>query len=222
MSTKPSAGQLPTFDTALTNTTAITGGHQTSGFANNEIPTAAEINTLFAFLYLWCKYLSDGAFQGAVSFDTDITLAANINMILSGTGKYKRGVRTTKVSAAAGLLLGGATATGPTVSLQAVGRAVMYMIPSTDGERITSISVTSAPGTSGSQTLIVYVNDPVGGLIQVGSTVNSTGTALQTMTLGSLNLDIFATDKKSYCAIVQQATGTLGSAYEFEWTTTIP
>ena len=137
MSTKPTVGQLPTWDTGLVNTIALTAGHKASGFANSEIPTSGEINTLFAFLYLWCQYLSDAAFSGASSFDNTLavtgalstlsTLAVtgaatltggaivgvNQNVAVSGTGAFKHGIKTFGISPYAFLAQGSASQ-GPT------------------------------------------------------------------------------------------------------------
>lgn len=81
MSTKPTAGQLPTWDTNLTNTSAITAGHKTDGFLSGAIPTSGELNTVLAFLYLWIKYLSDGAFSGASTFDNALAVTGQVSSL---------------------------------------------------------------------------------------------------------------------------------------------
>lgn len=71
MSTKPTSAQLPTWDTNLTNTSALSSGHKTDGYHDGEIPVAKEWNTLLAFVYLHCKYLSDAQLNnGAVEATT--------------------------------------------------------------------------------------------------------------------------------------------------------
>lgn len=91
MSTKPSTAQLPTWDTNLTNTVALINGHKTDGFANNEVPTAGEINTLLAFLYLHCKYLNDGDLTGNL---TASSLLEGSNTSLIQFRDYKNQART--------------------------------------------------------------------------------------------------------------------------------
>lgn len=55
MATKPTS--FPVFDVALTNTAAISGGHQANGYANNEVPPANEFNTILNLIYVWLLYL---------------------------------------------------------------------------------------------------------------------------------------------------------------------
>jgi hypothetical protein len=55
MATKPTS--FPVFDVALTNTAAISGGHQANGYANNEVPAANEFNTILNLIYVWLLYL---------------------------------------------------------------------------------------------------------------------------------------------------------------------
>ena len=91
MSVKPLPAQLPTWDTSLANTIALTGTHQTNGFVTNEIPTSGEANTLFAFLYLWCKYLSDGDLTGNL---TASSVSENANTSVVQFKDYKGQYRT--------------------------------------------------------------------------------------------------------------------------------
>ena len=48
---------LLTWDSSLTNLSAVTGGHQTSGVVTNEIFSSAEWNGLFNNVFLWFAYL---------------------------------------------------------------------------------------------------------------------------------------------------------------------
>lgn len=102
MSSKPTVGQIPTWDSGLVNTIALTGGHKTNGYANNEIPTSGEMNTWMNTVGLWGQYLSDGNLQGAVTMDTSLVMAANTSTTVSGTGLYKRGTRVRHYPASAG------------------------------------------------------------------------------------------------------------------------
>ena len=92
MSTKPTVGQIPTWDTGLVNTIALTAGHKTSGFANSEIPTSAEINMLFSLMYLWCQYISDGDLTGNI---TTTSTAESANAALIQFRDWKLQARTT-------------------------------------------------------------------------------------------------------------------------------
>ncbi|MBA3841165.1 MAG: hypothetical protein H0X39_00840 [Actinobacteria bacterium] len=160
MSTKPTVGQLPTWDTGLVNTIALTAGHKASGFANSEIPTSGEINTLFAFLYLWCQYLSDGAFQGASSFDNTLgvtglatltagaTASANAHFTVSGTGKYKRGTRVRRMPGAAGIVVNPVPSSqtisrfnGSQIQFKAANDRAVYNLILEEGEQLQSITV---------------------------------------------------------------------------------
>ena len=80
MSVKPTPAQLPTWDTGLLNTIALTGIHKTNGFSNSEAPTSGEANTLFGFLYLWCQYLSDGDLTGNLT-STSTAEGANVSLV---------------------------------------------------------------------------------------------------------------------------------------------
>lgn len=64
MSTKPSAPFV--WDSTLTHIVAVTSGHATSGFVNNEIPGSGELNSAFNVIGTWTQYLSDGVFSGNV------------------------------------------------------------------------------------------------------------------------------------------------------------
>lgn len=55
MATKPTSD--PTFNTNLTNVSATTAGHKTDGYANNEIPTAAEFNYWMNLVYTWILWV---------------------------------------------------------------------------------------------------------------------------------------------------------------------
>ena len=109
MSVKPSAAQLPTWDTNSTNASAITAAHKTDGYLANAVPTSGELNTLLLFHYLWIQYLSDGAFSGASSFDSSlaVTGALSTASTLGVTGAATVG-GTLGVTGAA-TLTGGAT-----------------------------------------------------------------------------------------------------------------
>jgi len=56
MATKPTVN--PQWDSNLTNTSALTAGHKTDGFALNEKPTSGELNTLFNLIYTWILWLT--------------------------------------------------------------------------------------------------------------------------------------------------------------------
>lgn len=69
---------LPTFDTNLTNSVEPVSGRKTDGWATNDIPTSANFNWLFAYIYLWIKWVDDGIWS-CVSLEIttgDLTLNA--------------------------------------------------------------------------------------------------------------------------------------------------
>lgn len=90
MSTKPTTAQLPTWDTNLTNVIAILSNHKTDGFINGYQPTAGEMNTVLAFIYLWCKYVSDGDLSGNL---TASSLLEGTNLALLQMRDYKNQYR---------------------------------------------------------------------------------------------------------------------------------
>lgn len=58
MSTKPTT--VGTWDSGNVHTTAIAGGHASSGYASNEVPASDELNQVLRLAGLWEQYLSDG------------------------------------------------------------------------------------------------------------------------------------------------------------------
>lgn len=60
------------WDTNGTHVVAPTAGHQSDGYAADEIPASDEWNGLFANWSAWLEYLEGGAFEGASSFDNTL------------------------------------------------------------------------------------------------------------------------------------------------------
>lgn len=225
MSTKPTVGQLPTWDTSLANTIVLTAGHQTNGWANNETPTSGEANTLFAFLYLWCKYLSDGAFQGAITMDTSLTMAASTSMTVSGTGLYKRGSKVRKIPVCLGY-----SATGnASVQWSAAGTGQLISIPIelTEGERLLSVTarVSCAGAADQLQLKVLRATPTTFTTVQLGGNQSSTGHAgaLEALTVSGLTETASSADFYNYFATVTAlGFSSSSSMYGLEVTTDIP
>ncbi|HEY1814910.1 MAG TPA: hypothetical protein VGG74_21330 [Kofleriaceae bacterium] len=77
---KPSA--LPIWDSGNVNTSPTTGGHQTSGFANGEIPTAAEINYFWLLLCTWIAWILNNVatISRARTPPTIVTSSTNVTL----------------------------------------------------------------------------------------------------------------------------------------------
>src|SRR5690349_1601161 len=76
MSTKPT--EPADFDTNGTNTIAVTSGHKTDGWANNEIPTSGEFNTWMRNVGDHTRYLWEGDLElGDVTADS-VTVAGDV------------------------------------------------------------------------------------------------------------------------------------------------
>ncbi len=63
-------------DVDATNISAPSSGLRDTGFPNNYVPPAAEFNYLENVAYRWRNYLNGGAFQGASSFDSTLSVGA--------------------------------------------------------------------------------------------------------------------------------------------------
>ena len=238
MSIKPTVGQLPVWDTGLVNTSAITAGHQTSGWPTNAIPTSSELNSLFAFLYLWAKYLSDGALSGVSSFDNTlavtgvitatagVTVGVNQNVAVSGSGFYKRGPKVRKIPVCLGSSLTGNTAFTQWAAT-AVSQAISFPIELTEGERLLSVTARTASfGAADVVTLKMFQAQPTTfSNAQLGTTATSVGHASILESLVVSGLTEVATSANNYNYLAQiTATGyTSGSAvYGIEITTDVP
>ena len=237
MSVKPLPAQLPTWDTSLLNTIALTGIHKTNGFANSEAPTSAEANTLFAFLYLWAQYLSDGAFSGVSSFDNTLAVTGvvtatagvvagiNSNVTLSGTGFYKRGVKVRKIP----VCLGSSSTSSPTTqwSATAAAQSISFPIELTEGERLLSVTARTASfGAADVLTLKMFQAQPtIFSAVQLGATATSVGHAsvLEALVVSGLTEIASSANNYNYLCTVTATGFTSGSAvYGLEITTDVP
>lgn len=91
----PAPGSYPDFDTNGTNTTAIVSGHATDGYANNEVPTAREINQILMLIGLWIRWLASFVFGGwqwvspfAAQYNGASTTAPNVGTFASPRKNY--------------------------------------------------------------------------------------------------------------------------------------
>jgi len=100
------------------------------------------------------------------------------------------------------------------VSTTTAGDGIEWGIPTTDGTRITSVSADVVPGAGCTLSLQLWVVTPNVSHVQVGSTITSSGTALQTLTLSGLTIDIVNTDRKTYVLQVTQTVGTTASGID--------
>lgn len=67
------------WDTNGTNVSAPTAGHQSDGYATDEVPASDEWNGLFANWSAWLDYLESGAFEGDHTIDGKIAASGNIS-----------------------------------------------------------------------------------------------------------------------------------------------
>lgn len=123
MAAKPSA--VPEFNSSSgVNNTEPSPQKKASGWAPGEKPKAQYFNWLFRLIWQWIQYLSDGAFSGAHTFDSTVsvtgalsalstfaatglitataglTAAVNQHITVSGTGRFKHGALSLPIAAA--------------------------------------------------------------------------------------------------------------------------
>ena len=238
MSIKPTVGQLPVWDTGLVNTSAITAGHQTSGWPTNAIPTSSELNSLFAFLYLWAKYLSDGALSGVSSFDNTlavtgvitatagVTVGVNQNVAVSGSGFYKRGPKVRKLSACLAAVSAGLN-TGFQWVATAGAQTITFPIELLEGERLTSVTarVMCSAAADGLTCKVFQVQPLLFTSAQLGSTATSVGhaAAIEALTVSGLTEVASTSNIFSYYVSLTTTGYTSGSSvYSLEVTTDVP
>lgn len=120
--------------------------------------------------------------------------------------------RTVKMPALGCVLFGGAVQGGSgSVSMLGTARGYQWCIPSLDGDTITSVSTDVVPGAAGTVTLQLFLLTPNVSFAQVGATITSVGTGLQTLTLSGLNILISAADRLTYILVVTQTAGAAGA-----------
>ena len=235
MSVKPTPAQLPTWDTSLLNTIALTGIHKTNGFVNSEIPTTGEANTLFGFLYLWCQYLSDGNFQGAVTMDTSLAMATGTSVTVSGVGKYKRGTRVRHLSGSAAVISAPAPSSqtvsrtsGSVVLFRAVSDKAVFSFSLEEGEQLQSVSVYVANGVTDVQSLLVYKDTwTIGSILnttQLGVTANSVGHSnlTEVLSVTGLTENVGSASVQYSAQVICTGFANLPYLYGLEYVTTIP
>jgi len=224
VSVKPTV--VPVFNTGLVNSSPLTGIHQSSGYVNSETPTSQESNYLFSWLSKWSQYLSDAAFQGASSFDTTVTLAANQHAVISGTGLYKRGIKIRKIPVCAA-----SSATGSTASTQwlaaAIGQTISFPIELEEGVRLLSVTArVSCSGAADVLTLKLLQAQPtIFSAVQLGATATSVGHAgaLEALAVTSLTEVASSGNAYNYLATLTATGYTSGSGvYALEITTDVP
>lgn len=75
--------KLPQWDTNLTNSVEPVSGRKTDGYATNDVPASSNLNFLFAYIYLWLKWVDDGVWTA-------------VSLVLSGTFS-SRGITSTGI-----------------------------------------------------------------------------------------------------------------------------
>lgn len=112
-------------DADASNISAPSSGTRDTGFPSNAILTSANFNYFTNKYYRWLQYLNAGAFQGASSFDSTLSitgllsalsgllLGTNQNLTLQGTGDLKHGPREIVIPGSAFIALGNNVATAP-------------------------------------------------------------------------------------------------------------
>lgn len=131
------------------------------------------------------------------------SLATNASITVSGTGQYKRPARVRHIHITAGEIVAGTgtfTGAGVFVSGGATD-AVHVPLGVQEGERITAVAVRVAPNAAGAVQLRVFKIDASMVVAQLGSTQNSSGTSLQTLTVSGLTEAVDST-AVAYYAIV--------------------
>jgi len=212
VSVKPTI--VPVFNTGLVNSSPLTGIHQTNGFANAEIPTSQESNYLFSWLSKWSQYLSDAAFQGASSFDTTVTLAANQHAVISGTGLYKRGPKVRKLATCLGSSQYSTTANAQWGAV-ANGQSIWIPIELTEGERLLSVTArVYCFGAADVFQLGVFATRPAtGSQVVLGALTSSTGHAglLEAVVVSGLTEVASSANNYGYFCTVSTTGFTSGS-----------
>lgn len=244
MSTKPTT--LPTWDSGSVNLVAPTGGHQASGFAANEVPTSSEMNGLLQLIGKWAQYLNDGAFTGGASVagglavdtlgasglitaNAGVTVASGQNVVIAGTGLYKRGAKVTKVPAMAGNFSGSNGFSPTSWVAGANGQILAIPINLDEGERLTQVTARVACGATDVIRLRVFRTVNIAGLtqstVQLGSSVTSSGHSglVETITDGSLTEVCSSADSFNYVAELDvTAFAAAPTVFGIEITTDVP
>lgn len=76
----PKPPYVPVWDSNKTNTSAPTAGHKSDGYANNEIPTAAEFNYQLNAIGEWCAYVDAGEWDDDIHVTGDATIDGALNV----------------------------------------------------------------------------------------------------------------------------------------------
>src|SRR5687767_7427077 len=102
MATKPDIADAR-WATDETNNTAPSSGQRDTGWTPNQVAVSDYFNVLYLEAYKWFQYLDDGDLSGNHSIDDDLTISANNDVTISGTGKYKHGERTIRMPGRVGV-----------------------------------------------------------------------------------------------------------------------
>src|SRR6185295_3923351 len=133
---------IPTWDTDLTNATEPTSGLKSDGYATDDVPTSANINWLFAYIYLWLKWIDDGIW-------TAVSLALSSDLTLNSPALFH--VNT--------------DATGPSAANEISGRAIRNSIVSMQLNNTVSPTVVAndsyAPGSVAASATEITITHPL-------------------------------------------------------------
>ena len=194
MSTKPSdTGRFAVdgSDVDAVNISAPSSGLRDTGFPTNAVPTSGNFNYLENLAYRWRKYLSDGAFSGASSFDNDLAITGNLTL----TGNYYHGTRTLQVNPLVGYPLANGPGTPVSGGITGVDLDWVVPLPMVRGDRILTVRVVvnNAVGYTYQVDLVSTVSAPPAAA-PVSSTLGTSGSGvlsgtLETITIGASPLN---------------------------------
>lgn len=213
---------------------APNSGQRDSGWTLNQIGISTIDNYIKRQFYLWMKYLSDGALtgnhtitgtlnvSGLVTADAGVTCGANQNVIVSGTGKYRRGSKIRRFSVTRKTYSVGTLGDGVWTS-SAPGQSIQLPLDGfEEGERITAVSVRVDPAGAAAMSFSIFkrVDGGSGSPSQFDSNPSS-GTALQTITASGMTEVISAATLAIY--ELRITAGQSGDAvYSISVTTDVP
>jgi hypothetical protein len=183
---------------------------QQEGWEPGVEPGAQNQNWYQNLVYQWIAWLAAGVldgtwqFTGSVTFDVGLTIAANQNITLSGTGLYKRGARERKFMSF-GVLGGsaiytGATSAAPAIKFSANNDWAYCPIVVEQGETITEVGMVVNEDATQTVSVELYKMNSLGGGVVGGSASSSTGALLdQRISVTGLSETVSSGDNTAYC-----------------------
>lgn len=216
MSTKPVT--IPRWANVSGALVTPASGKLDIGTLPGERPPAQYDNWFKKWTGDWLQYLSDASFTGGVTVDTltstaGITLSVNQNVTVSGTGAYKRGQRTRKITARTGTASANNSFTS-NWNPAALSNSCAVPLTVDSGERILSVTAHVACGATDVFQLGVFRVQPASlGTTQLGTNQHSVNhsNAIEDIVVSGLTELTTAADEYNYVALLSVTAYGAGS-----------